>query len=65
MNMDQKTNSVNQCQGCQAGWPLIEHKPWPKGSKTMYFHLVVGGYKNERAFCSKARYEEPVKKPKP
>ena len=47
----------NQCQGCQAGWPTEEHKPWPKGSKPIIFHKVVGGYKNEKCVCTKRDYE--------
>ncbi len=47
---------INQCQGCQAGWPTEKHKPWPVGSKPMEFHLVEGGYKGEKVFCTKERY---------
>lgn len=49
--------SSNQCQGCQAGWELEEHKPLPKGSKPMYFHLVKGGYEGEKVLCTKNQYE--------
>ena len=48
----------NQCQGCQAGWPIEEHNPWPKNSKPMKFHLVVGGYKDEKSFCTKKDYDK-------
>jgi hypothetical protein len=48
---------MNQCQGCQAGWKIKEHKPWPKGSKPMNFHIVEGGYKGELLFCTKDRYK--------
>ena len=47
----------NQCQGCQAGWPIKEHDPWPNGSKKMRFHEVVGGYKGELLVCEKDRYK--------
>lgn len=46
----------NQCQGCQAGWPREKHNPWPKGSKEMYFHAVIGGYKGEKVLCVKGVY---------
>jgi hypothetical protein len=46
----------NQCQGCQSQWPVEDHSPWPKGSKTMSFHLVPDGYKGEKAMCTKDRY---------
>lgn len=49
---------MNQCQGCQAGWPIKTDKPWPKGSKTMTFHEVIGGYKGEIVLCTKDRYEK-------
>lgn len=49
-------NNRNQCQGCQAGWPLEAHKPWPKGSKGMAFHRVAGGYKGEKSLCTKSDY---------
>lgn len=48
---------INQCQGCQAGWPAKKHKPWPEGSKQMTFHKVVGGYKGELVFCTKDKYK--------
>ena len=35
-------SSKNQCQGCQAGWEIEEHKLWPKGSRKIYFHKVEG-----------------------
>ncbi len=48
---------MNQCQGCQAGWERIEHRPWPKGSKVMFLHKVKGGYKHEQVMCTKEHYE--------
>lgn len=48
----------NQCQGCQAGWPTVEHKPWPKWTPVMIFHIVKGGYKGERVMCTKDRYKQ-------
>ena len=50
----------NQCQGCQAGWPIEQHKPWPKGSKSISFHYVQGGYKNEQVVCTKDRYNPSI-----
>lgn len=49
---------MNQCQGCQAGWPTKKHKPWPKGSKAITFHEVPGGYPGEMAVCTRDRYEK-------
>ena len=46
----------NQCQGCQAGWKTEAHNPWPKGSKSMVFHFVEGGYKGEQVICTKDKY---------
>lgn len=37
---------MNQCMGCQAGWPLN-----PRGS-----HVVIGGYPGEIVACTKDRY---------
>ena len=51
---------MNQCQGCQAGWPTKEHKPWPKASKAMVFHLVQGRHEGAMVMCTKDRYKEPV-----
>ena len=56
MNLN-KMKRVNQCQGCQAGWELEPHNPWPKGSKKMAFHSVKGGYEGEKIFCTKDRYD--------
>lgn len=50
------SDDLNQCQGCQAGWPIEKHFPWPKGSKPMLFHRVVGGYRGERSVCTKREY---------
>ena len=55
-------NTINQCRGCQAGWPTEEHSPWPPNwqvdkTKTITFHTVVGGYKGERCVCTKRLYE--------
>lgn len=47
----------NQCQGCQAGWPIERHKPWPKGSQEIVFHFVQGGYKGERIVCTADSYK--------
>ena len=44
---DGRRNTVNQCQGCQAGWPL------ERG-----MHIVRGGYPGERCLCTKKDYEE-------
>lgn len=52
---------MNQCQGCQAGWEIEEFKPWPKGSKPIYFHRVEGGYKGEKIVCTKYQYKEVEK----
>jgi hypothetical protein len=38
--------AVNQCMGCQAGWPII--KP-PHGRD---IHEVVGGYPSELMVCT-------------
>ena len=65
LNLTEKmymTNS-NQCQGCQAGWPTEEHRPWPPSwqvdkTKTITFHVVVGGYEGEKCVCTKSKYEE-------
>ena len=48
---------MNQCQGCQAGWPIEYHKLWPKGIESIPFHYVKGGYKNEKIICTKDRYK--------
>lgn len=42
--------AMNQCMGCQAVWPL-----------TGRAHLVIGGYHNERVFCTKGKYMEILK----
>ncbi len=55
--MSNSSEKINQCQGCQAGWPAEIHKPWPKGSKTIAFHNVIGGYKGEKVLCTKDRYK--------
>ena len=47
---------ANQCQWCQAGWETEKHKPWPKGSKTIIFNIVKGGYKGEKCVCTAYRY---------
>ncbi len=41
---------MNQCMGCQAGWPL---------TPTRDRHAVVGGYPGEGVACTRARYENP------
>lgn len=46
----------NQCQGCQAGWEFVEHKPWPKGSKSIRMHKVKGGYPGELVCCEAYMY---------
>lgn len=56
-------NPTNQCQGCQAGWPIEQHKPWPPNwqpdtIKTIAFHIVVGGYEGEKCLCTKHLYGE-------
>jgi hypothetical protein len=48
--------AANQCQGCQAGWPIKEHSPWPSGSKQMRFHEVAKGYPGELVMCTAHRY---------
>jgi hypothetical protein len=48
----------NQCQGCQTGWELEKHNPWPKGSPPMYFHIVEDGYKGERIVCTQNKYKQ-------
>ena len=58
---DMTDEQINQCQGCQAGWPIEKHAPWPKGSKSMNFHSVVGGYDGEKLFCTKHRYSSEAK----
>lgn len=40
------TNKMNQCMGCQAGWPM-------RNANT---HIVQGGYKGELVGCTAARY---------
>jgi len=54
-------STINQCQGCQAGWPTeiktFKHKI--DGETTTLFvtqHIVKGGYKGERIICDKDRY---------
>lgn len=47
---------TNQCQGCQKGWKKETHKPWPKGSMTMDFHIVEGGYAGEKVVCTRRDY---------
>ena len=39
--------AVNQCMGCQAGWPLNKYGK----------HIVEGGYPHESVACTKERYE--------
>ncbi len=46
---------MNQCMGCQAGWPL---KPRLVGS--FFVHEVVGGYPHEIVACTKDRYATPI-----
>lgn len=48
-------NTVNQCQGCQAGWPIIT-RTFPFG-RHVEFHVVIGGYDGERCSCTKHLYE--------
>ena len=38
----------NQCQGCQAGWPINSHGK----------HKVVGGYPGEVCGCTRERYAD-------
>jgi hypothetical protein len=44
---------MNQCQGCQAGWPIVEVKMFNR-----VMHEVVGGYPNEKVVCTKKDYKE-------
>ena len=53
----------NQCQGCQAGWPMAPSigMKLTKGSQELTYlppdsHLVSGGYKGEIVVCTKDRY---------
>ncbi len=55
---------INQCQGCQAGWPIKEGTTvriqLKSGSEIGYTsspaHVVVGGYPNEVVGCTANRY---------
>ncbi len=48
---------MNQCQGCQAGWPKEKFKPWTKGSKPFFLHSVIGGYEGEKIMCTEYKYQ--------
>lgn len=50
------SNEVNQCQGCQAGWPIEESKLRVQGANKFPVHAVKGGYKGEKVICTKSRY---------
>lgn len=52
---------MNQCQGCQANWPLVEVELF-KGFKVTH-HQVQGGYEGELCGCDAHLYEDKVKKP--
>lgn len=56
-----KTKPANQCQGCQAGWDLVEHKPWPKDSEIIQMHKVEGGYEGELVVCTKPKENQTEK----
>lgn len=54
---------MNQCQGCQAGWPIVIKDSSFSGG-TYRFHAVKGGYIGELCMCTKSDYlddkqEEP------
>jgi hypothetical protein len=44
---------MNQCMGCQAGWPTHTNK---YGRHVV--HRVIGGYEHEIVSCTKERYED-------
>lgn len=51
---------MNQCMGCQAGWPRKWlGSPVRSVAKGRYVHEVVGGYPHEIVACTKERYEIP------
>jgi hypothetical protein len=43
---------MNQCMGCQSGWPLKWHAVGAPA-----YHCVVGGYPGERVACTKEKYD--------
>jgi hypothetical protein len=54
-------DAVNQCMGCQAGWPLIEEPRAMRLGPPLRVHRVVGGYEEpwvERVVCTRDRYEQ-------
>lgn len=46
MKKTNQDNTINQCQGCQADWPL----------ESKFLHLVPGGYPGERCVCTAGLY---------
>ncbi len=48
----------NQCQGCQAGWPLVKVDVYlsPVTAIPMYAHEVKGGYHGEKVTCTERLY---------
>ena len=47
---------MNQCMGCQAGWP-IKRVYKGRDGRVYETHEVVGGYFGEGVGCTKERYE--------
>jgi hypothetical protein len=43
----------NQCQGCQAGWPIVKIDMFG-----IVMHEVIGGYAREKVMCTKKDYKE-------
>lgn len=50
---------MGECKGCDRGWERVRHKPWPEGSKPMYFHKVKGGREGELFFCTQSQHQPP------
>jgi hypothetical protein len=47
---------INQCQGCQAGWPLKLREPLLEGLPPRWSHEVIGGYEFETCACTAEDY---------
>lgn len=45
----------NQCQGCQAGWPIVKIDMF---GIVIVMHEVIGGYAREKVMCTKKDYKE-------
>lgn len=58
-------HTTNQCQGCQANWPLIAIDVTGAGKHFVEMHLVKEGYKGEKVSCTRNLYSEAGPPPEP